>query len=145
MTKALLIGQEPLMPLGFSYVREKPYDAVVIGSLTLGELLRFREERVLAALAGEATGRALPCMTLPLTTLLEVTTGTYQIASLPLPLPLRTALAAGATGMGGMAVLLQNRACYPKGLVSLGEQALWQALHGAASFLLALGLMLLLS
>ena len=51
MTKALLIGQEPLMPLGFSYVREKPYDAVVIGSLTLGELLRFREERVLAALA----------------------------------------------------------------------------------------------
>ena len=51
MTKALLIGQEPLMPLGFSYVREKPYDAVVIGSLTLGELLRFREKRVLAALA----------------------------------------------------------------------------------------------
>ena len=39
------------MSLGFSYVREKPYDAVVIGSLTLGELLRFREERVLAALA----------------------------------------------------------------------------------------------
>ena len=51
MTKALLIGQEPLVPLGLSYVREPPYDAVVIGSLTLGELLRFREERVLAALA----------------------------------------------------------------------------------------------
>ena len=51
MTKALLIGQEPLAPLGLSYVREPPYDAVVIGSLTLGELLRFREERVLAALA----------------------------------------------------------------------------------------------
>ena len=51
MTKALLIGQEPLMPLGFSYVREKPYDVVVIGSLTLGELLRFREERVLQALS----------------------------------------------------------------------------------------------
>ena len=51
MTKALLIGQEPLAPLGFSYVQEPPYDAVVIGSLTLGELLRFREERVLAALA----------------------------------------------------------------------------------------------
>ena len=51
MTKALLIGQEPLAALGFSYVREPPYDAVVIGSLTLGELLRFREERVLAALA----------------------------------------------------------------------------------------------
>ena len=51
MTKALLIGQEPLAALGFIYVREPPYDAVVIGSLTLGELLRFREERVLAALA----------------------------------------------------------------------------------------------
>ena len=51
MTKALLIGQEPLAALGFLYVREPPYDAVVIGSLTLGERLRFREERVLAALA----------------------------------------------------------------------------------------------
>ena len=51
MTRALLIGQEPLAALGFLYVREPPYDAVVIGSLTLGELLRFREERVLAALA----------------------------------------------------------------------------------------------
>ena len=48
---ALLIGKEPGVPLGFTYVREPPYDAVVIGSLTLGELLRFREERVLAALA----------------------------------------------------------------------------------------------
>ena len=66
-------------------------------------------------------------------------------ARLPLPLPLRTALAAGATGMGGMAVLLQNRALYPRGLVSLGEQVLWQVLHGAASFLLAMGLMLLLT
>ena len=45
----------------------------------------------------------------------------------------------------GMAVLLQNRALYPRGLVSLGEQVLWQVLHGAASFLLALGLMLLLT
>ena len=48
---ALLIGKEPGVPLGFTYVREPPYDVVVIGSLTLGELLRFREERVLAALA----------------------------------------------------------------------------------------------
>ena len=30
---------------------ETPYDAVVIGSLTLSQLLRFREERVLSALA----------------------------------------------------------------------------------------------
>jgi len=48
---ALLIGKEPAMELGYRYVVEAPYDAVVIGSLTLSELLRFREERVLSALA----------------------------------------------------------------------------------------------
>ena len=51
MSRALLIGQEPGARLGFVYVSEPPFDAVVIGSLTLSELLRFREERVLAALA----------------------------------------------------------------------------------------------
>ncbi len=51
MTRALLIGREPDAPLGYSYTREGEYEAVVIGSLTLGELLRFREERVLTALA----------------------------------------------------------------------------------------------
>ena len=51
MTRALLIGREPLQELGFDYVLEAPYDAVVIGSLKLGQLLSFREERVLEALA----------------------------------------------------------------------------------------------
>ena len=51
MTRALLIGKEPGTELGYQYVTEPPYDAVVIGSLTLSELLRFREERVLEALA----------------------------------------------------------------------------------------------
>ena len=51
MTRALLIGKEPGVELGYSYVTEEPYEAVVIGSLKLSELLRFREERVLAALA----------------------------------------------------------------------------------------------
>ena len=51
MTRALLIGREPGLELGCTYVTEPPYDAVVIGSLTLSQLLRFREERVLAALA----------------------------------------------------------------------------------------------
>ena len=51
MTRALLIGKEPGTELGYQYVQEAPYDAVVIGSLTLSQLLRFREERVLAALA----------------------------------------------------------------------------------------------
>jgi hypothetical protein len=51
MTRALLIGKEPDQVLGFQYVQEPPYEAVVLGSLTLSQLLRFREERVLAALA----------------------------------------------------------------------------------------------
>ena len=51
MTRALLIGREPGLELGYSYVTEPPYEAVVIGSLRLSELLRFREERVLSALA----------------------------------------------------------------------------------------------
>ena len=51
MISALLIGSEPGQELGFRYVQEPPYEAVVIGSLTLSQLLRFREERVLAALA----------------------------------------------------------------------------------------------
>ena len=51
MTRALLIGREPGAQLGYEYVQELPYDAVVMGSLTLAQLLRFREERVLAALA----------------------------------------------------------------------------------------------
>ena len=51
MTRALLIGKEPEVGLGFSYVEGQPYDAVVIGSLKLSQLLRFGEEAVLAALA----------------------------------------------------------------------------------------------
>ena len=51
MTRALLIGTEPRAELGFSYVSENPYEAVVIGSLSIGNLLKFREERVLEALA----------------------------------------------------------------------------------------------
>lgn len=51
MTRALLIGREPGAELGYDYVAEPPYDAVVIGSLSLGQLLRFREERTLEALA----------------------------------------------------------------------------------------------
>ena len=51
MTRALLIGKEPVIELGFRYVQEKPYDAVMIGSLSLAQLLRFREEAVLEALA----------------------------------------------------------------------------------------------
>lgn len=48
---ALLIGKEPNADLGYDYVDGPPYDAVVIGSLELGQLLRFRNEAVLSALA----------------------------------------------------------------------------------------------
>ncbi len=51
MSRALLVGKEPGVELGFQYVSEAPYDAVVIGSLSLSRLLRFREESVLEALA----------------------------------------------------------------------------------------------
>lgn len=51
MSRALLIGIEPPAVLGYSYVKELPYDAVVIGSLSIGQLLRFREEVVLSAIA----------------------------------------------------------------------------------------------
>lgn len=51
MTRALLLGREPEVNLGFSYVEQPPYEAVVIGSLTLGQLLGFSQEQVLEALA----------------------------------------------------------------------------------------------
>ena len=51
MIRALLVGKEPGTELGFQYVQDAPYDAVVIGSLSLSQLLRFRENAVLEALA----------------------------------------------------------------------------------------------
>lgn len=51
MRRGLLIGEEPPLELGCRYVREPPYDLVVIGSLSLSQLLCFREEAVLEALA----------------------------------------------------------------------------------------------
>lgn len=51
MSKALLIGKEPPAHLGVSFVEQPPYDVVVIGSLTISQLLRFREQTVLEALA----------------------------------------------------------------------------------------------
>ena len=56
MRKALLIGREPPCDLGYHYTAAGPYDAVVIGSLTLGELLRFGNPQALEALA---TGKSV--------------------------------------------------------------------------------------
>ena len=51
MNRALLIGDEPGAALGFQYVREGEHEAVVIGSLSISGLLRFRQEAALQALA----------------------------------------------------------------------------------------------
>ena len=48
---ALLIGSRPPCNLGYAYVTAPPYDAVVIGSLNLSQLLNFGEEPVLQALS----------------------------------------------------------------------------------------------
>lgn len=47
---ALLIGEMPTVELGYRYVREGEYRAVVIGSLTAAELLHFSHESVYRAL-----------------------------------------------------------------------------------------------
>lgn len=51
MRKALLIGNMPAADLDCEFVSAAPYDFIVIGSLTLGQLLSFRDEDVLDALA----------------------------------------------------------------------------------------------
>ena len=51
MNRALLVGAEPPCSLGYSYVTQGEHDAVVIGSLTLAQLLQFHNEAVLEALA----------------------------------------------------------------------------------------------
>ena len=120
----------PMQPLSFGAAVEQSARTML---LVCGTMVMLR---VFAALAAELLPAA---WALPVTTLLEVTTGTAEIAALPLPLILRTALIAGATGFGGVAILLQNRAVYPEGFLPLGTQVLWQAVHGGLSFLLALG------
>lgn len=73
-----------------------------------------------------------------LQTLLEVTCGTEQLSSLPVPMSWRIALISGATGFGGISLILQNRAMLPAGLLSLRRQIAMQALHGTISFFLGL-------
>lgn len=51
MTRALLIGREPAWALPYEYVQEPPFEAVVIGSLSLSQALRLSDEQVLQALA----------------------------------------------------------------------------------------------
>ena len=48
---AFLVGAEPPCSLGYTYVKQPPYDAVVMGSLTLSQMLCFSCEEALVALA----------------------------------------------------------------------------------------------
>ena len=51
MSRTYLVGEEPPCGLGYTYVKEPPFDGVVIGSLTLGQMLHFSCEEALQALA----------------------------------------------------------------------------------------------
>lgn len=51
MTRALLVGEEPMVSLPYTYVQAPPFDAVVIGSLPLSQALRLSDDRILQALA----------------------------------------------------------------------------------------------
>ena len=51
MSRAYLLGKAPPLHLGYEYADVAPYDAVVIGSLTISQLLCFQDETVLTALA----------------------------------------------------------------------------------------------
>lgn len=121
-------------PLSFGQAVEQAAHTML---LVCGTMVMLRVFAVFGA-------QASPWIALPLTTLLEVTTGASAIALLPLPLPLRTGIIAGCTGFGGMAVIMQNRALYPAKLLSLPQQIFWQVAHGVISFVLALGIMLLI-
>ncbi len=50
MPDALLLGEAPPIPLGFSYVTQMPYDAVVLGSARMSQLLRLDFPELLEAL-----------------------------------------------------------------------------------------------
>ena len=51
MNRVLLIGKEPDWALPYSYVKEPPFDGVVIGSLPLSQALRLSDDRILQALS----------------------------------------------------------------------------------------------
>ena len=56
--RARLIGKEPGCDLGYIYENAPPYDAVVIGSLTISQALYFSHEEALQLLA---EGKSVIC------------------------------------------------------------------------------------
>ena len=48
--RALLIGEQPIVDHNYNYVNEKPYEAIVLGTMTPGQLLQMPTDAVCCAL-----------------------------------------------------------------------------------------------
>lgn len=124
------------MSLGAAVEKASITLLTVCGCMVLGNVLSALLPALLPGLPQGAR--------LGIACLAEVTTGSRALALLPLPLELRVALLSGETGFGALAILLQNRALGPRGLMPLWAQLGFQLLHGLLSALTGYGLALLL-
>ena len=129
-------SQAAPMSLGAAVEKASITLLTVCGCMVLGNVLSALLPALLPGLPQGAR--------LGIACLAEVTTGSCALALLPLPLELRVALLSGETGFGALAILLQNRALGPRGLMPLWAQLGFQLLHGLLSALVGYGLALLL-
>lgn len=129
-------SQAAPMSLGAAVEKASITLLTVCGCMLLGNVLSALLPALLPGLPQGAR--------LGIACLAEVTTGSRALALLPLPLELRVALLSGETGFGALAILLQNRALGPRGLMPLWAQLGFQLLHGLLSALVGYGLALLL-
>lgn len=129
-------SQAAPMTLGAAVEKASITLLTVCGCMVLGNVLSALVPALLPGLP-ESVRLGLSCLA-------EVTTGSRALALLPLPLPLRVGLLSGETGFGALAILLQNRALGPRGLMSPWAQLGFQLLHGLLSALTGYGLALLL-
>lgn len=129
-------SQAAPMSLGAAVEKASITLLTVCGCMVLGNVLSALLPALLPGLPQGAR--------LGIACLAEVTTGSRALALLPLPLELRVALLSGETGFGALAILLQNRALGPRGLMPLWAQLGFQLLHGSLSALVGYGLALLL-
>lgn len=133
---SLAFSQAAPMSLGAAMEKASITLLTVCGCMVLGNVL---SALLPALLPGLPSG-----VRLGIACLAEVTTGSRALALLPLPLELRVALLSGETGFGALAILLQNRALGPRGVMPLWAQLGFQLLHGLLSALVGYGLALLL-
>ena len=133
---SLAFSQAAPLSLGAAVEKASITLLTVCGCMVLGNVLSALLPALLPGLPQGAR--------LGIACLAEVTTGSRALALLPLPLELRVALLSGETGFGALAILLQNRALGPRGLMPLWAQLGFQLLHGLLSALVGYGLALLL-